>query len=199
MCMCNAIITKMTTTKHNLPLHNHPILQTPYIWGPVTSMFANTPPAFERTGNVHVVPFIGDNCILMHAIQSGWSMPGGTLLPSESLESALKRELKEEIGANLLSYQFFGAWESKSSLAEPYRLHLPHPEFAIALGWADVQIVDSPSSDNGVEMETITEIVILPVESAIAQLKANGREHLAAVYELAAGCRTLYYNDKVLA
>lgn len=114
--------------------------------------------------------------------------------PNEATEQALKRELMEEIGAELVDYQFFGAWESKSSLPEPYRPHLPHPQFSIALGWADVQIVASPSSDDGVEMETITEIIILPIDAAIRQLTENGREHLAAVYAIAAEHRNFYKN-----
>jgi 8-oxo-dGTP pyrophosphatase MutT (NUDIX family) len=182
----------MKPANFKLPADSFPILQTPYNWGPVTSMYVGEPPTQEHAGNVHVVPFVGDSCVIMHAVQSGWSMPGGTLLADEPLDIALRRELMEEIGAELLDYQFFGAWESKSSLREPYRPHLPHPDFAIALGWADVQIVDSPSSDDGIEMETITEIVLLPIESAIQQLEKNDRHHLAAVYALAAQHRAQY-------
>lgn len=40
--------------------------------------------------------------------------PGGKIEPGESDEDCLRRELKEEIGVQLISARFFGEYESKS-------------------------------------------------------------------------------------
>jgi 8-oxo-dGTP pyrophosphatase MutT (NUDIX family) len=162
------------------------ILKEPYYWGPVTSVFADIIPEPQLVSNVHVVPFVGDDCVLLHTIESGWAMPGGTLQVAEKMEDTLQRELIEEIGAKINQYQLFASWDCKSSLEKPYRPHLPHPNFSIVLGWADVEIYTSPTSDGGVEQETTTDIVILPVDKAISHLKKNNKEHLAAIYSLAA-------------
>jgi 8-oxo-dGTP pyrophosphatase MutT (NUDIX family) len=160
-------------------------LETPYKWRAVTSYFRPEVPERSFTSNVHVVPFIGDACVLLHTAEAGWSTPGGTLLEGEAIETAVTRELSEEIGAEPLRFELFGQWESESSAPTPYRPWLPHPRFAIAVGWADVRIVGSPKDDGGVEMETVQEIVITTVKQAAARLMANDRPHLAALYRLA--------------
>jgi hypothetical protein len=73
----NGIITLVMKTK--LSVNKHEILKEPYVWGPVSSIFSDDLAESHLIGNVHVVPFVGNNCVLLHTIESGWAMPGGTL------------------------------------------------------------------------------------------------------------------------
>lgn len=172
------------------------ILNEPYYWGPVISNFSDTIPEPQLISNIHVVPFIGDNCVLLHTLESGWAMPGGTLQAMEKISDTLQRELIEEIGSKTKQYKLFASWDCKSSLEKPYRPHLPHPNFSIALGWADVELYTSPTSDGGIEQETTTEIVVLPIDKAISHLNKNNKQHLAAIYSLAAEHRQAWKSSQ---
>ncbi|MEV5570119.1 NUDIX domain-containing protein [Spirillospora sp. NPDC052269] len=159
--------------------------KTPYRWRSVTSYFAHTVPPREVVSNVHVVPFVGSRVVLLHAKESGWGPSGGTLQDGESIESCVRRELAEEIGAVVRHYELFGQWNSISTATKAYRPWLPHPRFSIVLGWADVVIMGSSEDDGGVEMESVTEVVIVPIQSAVRRLVEHGEHHLAALYQVA--------------
>ncbi|MFC5184969.1 NUDIX hydrolase [Actinomadura harenae] len=161
------------------------ILKTPYLWRSVTSYFEDTIPTREVVSNVHVVPFVGSRVVLLHARESGWGPSGGTVQDGEPIDSCVRRELAEEIGAEVRRYELFGQWNSFTTAATAYRPWLPHPRFSIALGWADVLITSSSQDDGGVEMESITEVVIMPVQGAVRRLADHGEHHLAALYQLA--------------
>ncbi|WP_406296502.1 NUDIX domain-containing protein [Embleya sp. NBC_00888] len=160
-------------------------LKTPYKWRSVTSYFKDEVPARDYTSNVHVVPFVGDRAVLLHTKESGWATPGGTLLEGEAIETAVTRELAEEIGGQASHFELFGQWDSLTTAETAYRPWLPHPNFAIALGWADVVITGSSDDDGGVELESVQEVAILPIKQAAERLVANDRPHLAALYRLA--------------
>ncbi|MEW5685506.1 MAG: NUDIX domain-containing protein [Pseudomonadota bacterium] len=49
---------------------------------------------------------------------STYLLPGGKLEPGESLEQALVRELREEIGAGVLAMSRFGEYEDRSALED---------------------------------------------------------------------------------
>ncbi|MGW4030662.1 NUDIX domain-containing protein [Streptomyces sp. NPDC004838] len=164
-------------------------LKTPYKWRAVTSYFKSEVPPRAHTSNVHVVPFIGDRVVLLHAKESGWGPSGGTLLEGEAIETAVTRELAEEIGGTASRCELFGQWDSETTAEVAYRPWLPHPRFAIALGWADVTITGSSGDDGGVEMESILEVSILPVRAAVARLELHGEHHLAALYRVASEVR----------
>ncbi|MGO4417250.1 NUDIX domain-containing protein [Streptomyces sp. MCAF7] len=161
------------------------LLKTPYKWRAVTSYFKDEVPLRDYTSNVHVVPFVGDRVVLLHAKESGWGPSGGTLLENEPIETAVTRELAEEIGGGATRFELFGQWDSETTAEVAYRPWLPHPRFAIALGWADVTISGSSDDDGGVEMESILEVCILPVQAAVERLEQNGERHLAALYRVA--------------
>lgn len=46
-------------------------LKTPYKWRAVTSYFKDEVPSRDFTSNLHVVPFVGDRVVLLHAKESG--------------------------------------------------------------------------------------------------------------------------------
>lgn len=169
-----------------ISLENHfATLKTPYRWRAVTSFFKDEVPPHDYTSNVHVVPFIGDRAVLLHAKESGWGPSGGTLLEGEAFETCVTRELGEEIGGVATRVELFGQWDSETTAEVAYRPWLPHPKFAIALGWADVTITGSSDDDGGVEMESILEVSVLPIRSAVQRLEENGEQHLAALYSVA--------------
>jgi 8-oxo-dGTP diphosphatase len=161
------------------------VLKTPYKWRAVTSYFKDEVPPRDFTSNVHVVPFVGDRVVLLHAKESGWGPSGGTLLDGEAVETCVTRELGEEIGGEPTRFELFGQWDSETTAEVAYRPWLPHPKFAIALGWADVTISGSSDDDGGVEMESILEVSILPVHAAVQRLEEHGERHLAALYSVA--------------
>src|SRR5688500_12961609 len=107
------------------------VFKTPYKWRAVTSYFSDEVPERSHTSNVHVVPFVGDNCVLVHTMESSWATPGGSLLENEEINTAIERELAEEIGGKPLRYELSGAWESSTTAEEAYRPCLPHPNFAM--------------------------------------------------------------------
>lgn len=160
-------------------------LKTPYKWRAVTSYFKDEVPPRDYTSNAHVVPFVGDRVVLLHTKESGWGPCGGTLLEGEAIETCLARELAEEIGGESARFELFGQWDSETAAETAYRPWLPHPKFAIALGWADVTISGSSDDDGGVEMESILEVCILPIEAAVQRLVENDEHHLAALYRVA--------------
>lgn len=161
------------------------ILDTPYAWRQVTSRFKDEVPPRELTSHVHVVPFIGDQAVLLRTEEDGWSTPGGTLLEGEAFDAAVAREVAESIGGRADRFELFGQWDSTTTQRHPYRPWLPHPHFALALGWADVVITGPPENQGGVEEKTVLEIALLPAERAAERLAANDRPHLAALYSLA--------------
>jgi 8-oxo-dGTP diphosphatase len=174
-----------------LPGHLREALLQPVAWGAVTSRFCLDQPQHELVSNIHVVPFVGSNCVFCDTAQSGLEMPGGTIEPGESMISALARELREEIGATLLRSKVFAYWDCRSSADKPYRPYIPHPLFHVAIGWAEVTIVGPPERQDGVNAEDIIEVMVIPVEEAISRFEAAGKCAVAAIYKLAAQNRSI--------
>ena len=151
------------------------------------------PPPAELISNVYAVSFIGARCLLirmMHHQRQVWDLTGGTLEPGETYLDAIRRELMEEAGARLLTFEPFGAWHCWSSAPAPYRPHLPHPESYRVVGYGEAALVGSPT--NPPDGEQVIEVACVPVEEAVRRLRTSwpDRPELAELYQLAAALRS---------
>lgn len=144
-------------------------------WGPVSGRFdpAIAETDEEHISNVHVLPLLGDLAVLVRTA-SEWELPGGTREPGESIEDAVRRELDEEVGAAVRGFTPVGVLRCRSSAPQPFRPHIPHPEFCVLLGYAEVDYVRCPSGWGAGDGHH--EISILPLVEAMRRL-AGSRDH----------------------
>jgi hypothetical protein len=120
----------------------HLFQETIWPWGPIRATFElrDELPPEHLISNINMVPYIGDQWLIIRS-EKGWGITGGTLEPKEHYLKAISRELLEEAGAQLLSFTIFGAWHCHSLSTQPYRPHLPHPEFYRLVGYGGVELV----------------------------------------------------------
>ncbi|GIP39407.1 hypothetical protein J31TS4_26870 [Paenibacillus sp. J31TS4] len=148
-----------------------------------------SPPPEPLISNVNVVPFAEDKCIVLRLEDGSWELPGGTLEPGEDYRSALRRELLEEAGAELVSaFVPFGAWRTDSRADRPYRPHLPHPVSYRLVGYGDVRLVSVPAipETGGERVEVVAAVT---TAEAAEHFRSCGRSDLAELYLLAAALR----------
>ena len=158
-------------------------------WQTVTCRFEplNETPPLNLISNVNLVPFKEDRWLILRLQTGEWEVPGGTLEPSESYSDAISRELIEEAGARLITFEPFGAWRCFSTAPKPYRPHLPHPEFYRVVGYGAVEIIGSPENPEGGEQVASVEFV--PIEEAVQRFRDINRFELGELYQLAARVR----------
>ena len=137
------------------------------------------PPA-SSIGNVNVIPFIGNDAVILRVADGRPEIPGGTLEPGEDFLAALRRELLEEAGSRLQSFTLLGAWRCHSTAGKPYRPHLPHPDFYRVVGYGQIEIVGRPTNPGGGEQ--FTEVAVVPVSEAAAAFRRWQRPDIAALY-----------------
>lgn len=159
-------------------------------WGPVRCSFEllTGPPPAETISNVNLVPYTPQGWVMVKSANGRWDIPGGTLEPGEDFMRALRRELREEVGAELVDFTRLGAWRCVSSAPQPYRPHLPHPEFLRVVGLGEVRLVTRPTArDYGGNVQAVATV---PIDEARRRFQAYGRPELADLYGLAATWRT---------
>ena len=163
-----------------------PHLFRPVTDGPVqlTFEFRQTPPPFNLISNVNLIPFSGQRWVIIRLQSGEWEIPGGTLEPGEHYIEAIQRELSEEAGAHLITFETLGAWRCHSSASKPYRPHVPHPDFYRLVGYGQVELIGSPQNPAGGEQVALVEAVSL-AEARQRFLSVN-RPDLAELYQLVA-------------
>ena len=162
-----------------------PELFAPGRWGPVSWTFRliEAEPCDADVANVSMVPYTAAGWVVLVLADGRPEAPGGTREPGEPTEATLRRELVEEAGARLESFQPFGVWDCVSAAEAPYRPHLPHPRFQRLAGVGRVELVSTPTIGDG---EDVVEVLTVSLEEAQGRFRAHGRGDLADLYGLAA-------------
>lgn len=167
-----------------LDLNEYPTLSGLIDWGIVKSNFSFTNTVDESmVSNVSIIPFSGSKCVIFQIDNGNWELPGGTLEAGEIYIDGLKREVMEELGAELLSYHVFGQFNCVSSAKTPYKSHIPHPNFVRLLGHGEVKIVGEPlNPDDG---EKVIAVELVDIDEAIKRFEEIKRYDIAEMYKLA--------------
>lgn len=166
-------------------MYPHLFQEVIWPWGPTRARFLllEDPPPDEQISNVNLVPRIGELWVMLQLVDGSWEIPGGTREPGEGYLDTIKRELLEEAGAVLHSYQLLGAWKCTSLADQPYRSHLPHPEYYRLVMAGEISIDKTP--ENPPAAEIVKSVQICTLESVVERFHAQGRPDLAEIYLLA--------------
>lgn len=195
-------------TKHNLlfeikfsqmdlpqiDLSEYPDLARPYRWewGPIDGLFelSGEPPEDQLISNVRIVPFVGDDVVVLKMASGNWDHPGGTRGPGEAVLETARRELLEEAGAKLVSLESFGVFRCHSYAKEPFRPHLPHPDFCHLVVTAEVELVGEPGNPEG-ETDQTEQVLTVSLEDAVSRFvtRDDGGLWMADMYRLGAEVR----------
>jgi len=168
----------------------YPALFGPVRWGAVrVSGFTASVTVPDRSliQSVNVVPFIGDRCVVVEETGGRLTLPGGTREWGESLLETARREAMEEAGAEIDAVAPLGYWTCHSERAEPWRVHLAHPDYLRLVVLADVRLVHPPT--NPADGEQIAHVFVLDVPEAIGRFARAGQAELADLYAFAATAR----------
>lgn len=174
-----------STGEKSISKNDFPNLFADTSWGTVTCTFEplSEMPPLDLISNVNLVPFKGDRWLILRLQTGEWEVPGGTLEPGESYSDAISRELIEEAGARLITFELLGTWHCFSTAPKPYRPHLPHPEFYRLVGYGAVEIIGSPENPEG--SEQVANVEFVPTEEAVQRFRDINRFELAELYQLA--------------
>ncbi|WP_424765863.1 NUDIX domain-containing protein [Paenibacillus sp. sgz302251] len=138
--------------------------------------------------NISIIPTVDEQYVVMKIDNGKWELAGGTLEPNEYHMDALAREVREELGAELVSYTPFGCFRCQSFAEEPYRPHIPHPNFVRMIGYGEVAIVGEPL--NPPDGEQVVAVEVVDIAEAVSRFEEIGRFDIAELYRLAHELRT---------
>lgn len=170
--------------------NDYPTLSGTIDWDIVTAQFSYKKVENESLiSNISIIPVVGEQYVVMQLDSGKWELAGGTLEPDEPYMDALKREVKEELGAELVSYTTIGHFQCHSSADRPFRSHIPHPHFIRLVGYGEVNIVGVPL--NPPDGETVIAVDVVPIEEAVRRFEAIDRYDIAELYRLAHHLRSI--------
>lgn len=170
-------------------LDNVPALKKPIHWKQVSSQFKLGKDFDEAlVSNISMIPFIGSKCVVMQLDDGRWELPGGTMEPGESYFECLRREMLEELGAEISNFEVFGHFYCYSSAEEPYRPHIPHPNFIRLMGLGEVRIISEPL--NPADGERVVSVEAVSIDDAVGRFESIGRFDIADLYRLAYSIKT---------
>lgn len=177
-------IERIGQKMNSLNSDQFPALSTSIHWGTVAAEFRLNDIVDETlVSNVSIIPFVGDQVVVFQIDNGLWELPGGTLEPEEKYRDGLQREVMEELGAELLTYQVFGQFHCMASTSEPYRPHIPHPHFVRLLGYGEVELVGQPL--NPVDGEQVITVELVGIGEAVKRFEEQSRYDIAEMYRLA--------------
>lgn len=170
-------------------MNGFPTLSKGIEWGPIEGCFTMDYAVDEALiSNISIIPMVGDQYVVIKLANGKWELAGGTLEPGEQHMIALEREVKEELGAELKSFTVFGCFKCHSSASEPYRAHIPHPDFVRLVGYGEVEIVGEPL--NPPDGETVIAVEVVDIAEAVRRFEEIGRYDIAELYQLAHNLRS---------
>jgi 8-oxo-dGTP diphosphatase len=154
-------------------------------WGPVKTIFEPGEPPVELVSNINIAPFDQKGWLIIRQ-QIGWGTVGGTLEPGETYMDTLTRELLEEAGCELISFEILGALRMEFLTEQPYRSHLPFPLSYRLVGVGEVRRITTPT--NPADGEEILEVGAFGLEEACRRLEKRPDDGLllAEIYRYAA-------------
>lgn len=144
-------------------------------------------PDASRLQSVNMVPFAGDDVLVITLENGRVMLPGGTRERGESLFETISREMREETGYAIDSCFPYLILECISYDARPWRPWLVHPEFERLVCLGDVHRVSEP--ENPADAEQIAHVHLMPLDDAVRFLHDAGRAELADVYAFAGEVR----------
>jgi len=140
-------------------------------------------PSEELIGNAYLVPRLGEQWLYMIEAGGRLQFPGGKKEPGEHHRETLRREVLEELGAEIVDAFVVGHWLTHSKRERPFRPHLPHPVSAAVVYCGEVRLVGSPG--NPVGAKETESVVAATLRNAVQALRAGDRHDLADLYLLA--------------
>ncbi|MGO4543770.1 NUDIX domain-containing protein [Paenibacillus sp. 2TAB23] len=165
-------------------IENSPALSKCIVWGAVENCFSlNYEVDISLVSNISIIPTVGDGYVVMQLEDGRWELAGGTLEPGEHHLDALKREVLEELGAELTDYTLFGCFNCHSSASQPYRPHIPHPNFVRMVGYGEVKLTGKPLNPPDGEQVALVEVV--SIDEAVRRFEEIGRFDIAELYAMA--------------
>ena len=174
-----------------IDLSDYPELARPrrWKWGPIDSQFEllGEMPEDRLISNVRIVPFAGDELVVLKMSDDQWDHPGGTREPGEPAIETARRELIEEAGARLISFHPFGLIRCHSLQDKPYRPHMAHPDFFHLVVTADVELVGEPTIPDDEPVHTL-QVDAVSLEEAVQRFltRDDGGPWMADMYRLGA-------------